>query len=462
MKTGPLSLICALLACVSACDKLPGQKASQEAAAGRGMPDFGGVEIVEVEAEGVGPTRNAAILDALNLAVQKTNGTPIAGVTENDNGSLAISNDSKEFGVTLSNVASITRGAVKGFEILSEGQHGKAWEVTVKAKVAKFKDTAASAMPKVAIAPVRSSSQTFQIGEETLSTRDASNGVRQAVSASIGRSNRFFVIDRTFDDTLEAEVANTVSGNTDPTELAKLGHRLTADILILPEIRRLEYRKSSRTLRFSGRELRSYAGGAQITFNVLNVSTGQLILTKTYTSQFPETPPTVLGTQNVRTDTVVTLLTSLAEQFTREFVARNFPVSIVKMDGGSVTLSQGEGTLQVGETYDVVSLGEEIKDPQTGQSLGRSETPAGVVTITRTAEKYAIGSFRGAFEPASFTPGVLELREASSNGSPPRLPASIPVPANEKKTTSTKPETHQNAARAKQKAEDDFDKGFGF
>ena len=154
-----LAIIIWATASLAACDRLPGRSA-EPAASPRGMPDFGGVEVVEVTADGVGPTRNAAILDALNLVVRKTTGTPIEGLSVNLNGSFVINGQAGDAGLTLDAVAAMTRGAVRSFEIVEEREKREpawrsmfgreevkrepsSWRVTVKAKVAKFKDTAA-------------------------------------------------------------------------------------------------------------------------------------------------------------------------------------------------------------------------------------------------------------------------------------------------------------------------------
>ncbi len=81
------------------------------------------------------------------------------------------------------------------------------------------------------------------------------------------------------------------------------------------------------------------------------------------------------------------------------------------MNGTSVVLSQGQDFLQVGAVYNVVSLGEDIVDPQTGQSLGREEMPIGTVTITKTSEKMSTGQFRGNYDARQFKPGIIELAD---------------------------------------------------
>jgi len=407
----PIAMVMLVALTLSGCDKLGGKK--DENGFSKSMPDFGGVKVVEVVAVGVGPTRNAAILDALNLAVQQTNGTPIVGISVNSTGNLSVPNYDGDFGLTNTTVVSATQGAVQGFEILSEKENAEAgaWRLKLKVKVNKYSASAATNLPKIAIASPRTRETTYVIGDETLSADEASQSIGTAINESLSKSNRFFVINRAFDSDIAEELSRITDPSTNSGELAKLGQRLTADILVLPEINRLSYKKSTRVLRNSGRELNSYSGDMEITFNVINVPTGQLIMTEHFKVTFPNTPPSVYGKQQVGLENVQASLATLTGQFTQKFILKNFPVSVIKMTGTSVVLSQGQDILQVGAIYNAVSLGEDITDPQTGQSLGREETQVGTVTITKTSEKMSMGQFSGNFDPRQFKPGIIELAD---------------------------------------------------
>ncbi|MEY4255126.1 MAG: hypothetical protein RLZZ141_353 [Pseudomonadota bacterium] len=424
----PIAMVMLIALTLSGCDKLGGKK--DENAFSKSMPDFGGVKVVEVVAEGVGPTRNAAILDALNLAVQQTNGTPIVGISVNSTGNLAVPGYDGDFGLTNNTVVSATQGAVQGYEILSEKENAEAgaWRLKLKVKVNKYSASAATNLPKIAIASPRTRAASYVIGDETLSADEASQSIGTAINESLSKSNRFFVINRAFDSDIAEELSRITDPSTNSGELAKLGQRLTADILVLPEINRLSYKKSTRVLRNSGRELNAYSGDMEITFNVINVPTGQLIMTERFKVTFPNTPPSVYGKQQVGLENVQASLATLTGQFTQKFILKNFPVSVIKMNGTSVVLSQGQDFLQVGAIYNAISLGEDIVDPQTGQSLGREEMPIGTVTITKTSEKMSMGQFRGTYDVSQFKPGIIELAERIDT---PAVagPAATPEPA---------------------------------
>jgi hypothetical protein len=64
-----------------------------------------------------------------------------------------------------------------------------------------------------------------------------------------------------------------------------------------------------------------------------------------------------------------------------------FPVAVVARDGMNVVLSQGGQSVKAGARYAVVSMGKEIIDPQTQQSLGRMESPCCEVFVVRRQRK---------------------------------------------------------------------------
>jgi hypothetical protein len=82
---------------------------------------------------------------------------------------------------------------------------------------------------------------------------------------------------------------------------------------------------------------------------------------------------------------------SIAKAAVTSIVAKTFPITIIERDGDSVILSQGGQSVKAGSHYSVIALGKEMKDPQTGESLGRSSSPCCEVTIDRVAERLSYG-----------------------------------------------------------------------
>ena len=437
-----------LVLSLSGCDKIS-QFFSGEKAFHKEGPDFGSVKVVEVEAKGAGPTRSAAIADAVSSALMQTNGATLAQMPDKD--------------LNPQNILSLSGGAIQGFEVLSERQDPTThqWLVALKVKVNKYEGPASGNLPKVALAPPILHQGSYVIGDQVLSGANAASTIQGIIANALRKSNRFAILDRNFDADINNEIAHINASSSSPADFAKLGQRLSADILIIPEINTLNYAKSTRLLRFSGRELNSYAGGVDISFHVVNVVTGQLILTEHFSATFPSTPPSVYGSQQVGISNVNAYLAQVSDQFTNKFIIKNFPISVTNLNGKSVVLSQGEAMLKVGQTYSAVMLGDEIKDPQTGQSLGRLETPVGTVTIVKTAEKMSFGQLSGTIDPAKFQPGIVELRDLvqSGNNAAQPAPAAAAAPTPAQAAPASAPAAGRKPA-TRRRSSDEFDAPF--
>ena len=422
LALGLFAAALSLAACNKASDGASTAKGSENAADPNtaDMPDFGGVEVVAVKVDGVGPSRNAAIFDGLNLAVRQVNGVPLAGVSINSQGSLDYGQEGpNEFGITNETVLSVTRGSVKGFSILSEKQGEKTkddprtpgWRLSLNVEVNKYKPSAAAKMTKIMVLAPRMTSSSFAIGDQTLNADEVGTALRDQIGQVIGKSGRFAVIDRQFDDDINQELAQIAPGTTANQEIAKLGQRLTVDLLVIPEVKRLSYVKSGRTLRYSGRELRSYSGGIEMTFHVVNVATGLKLMSETYRVELPSTPPSVYGSQAVGLGNIRSYIADLSNQFSKKLITDAFPVIVVKLSGKSMVLSQGRSMLDEGASYELVRMGEKITDPQTGSVIGRMEEPAGTVQITKAMDRMSFGLLLdGALDQQTFRPGQYELR----------------------------------------------------
>jgi hypothetical protein len=200
---------------------------------------------------------------------------------------------------------------------------------------------------------------------------------------------------------------------------------LATDLILIPTIDRFEYRRSERKLRLADRTLVAYAGGGTISLKLINAVTGQVVMSQTFQAGLPSTAPTTLGTFVDGGKLANTMMDSLGNDMARALLLHTFPVAVIKLSGNDVVFNQGGQAVSVGTRYQAVTLGEELKDPQTGQSLGPMESPCCVIEVTRMGPSVAYGHIVGAgFNLPNFHPGMIELREtlkdAPTTAPPPR------------------------------------------
>lgn len=416
----------ALALCLTSCSK-PKETSKEKNDPVRSAPDFGGVKDVYVEAEGHGTTEAEAIDNAILNAAKQVNGAQVDSLSANLKVSGALVVNAKRIDYAsqdfLSLVTTQTGGIVSEFKIITPAKDGlvlpiigdpaSRWSVKIGAKIAKFSAPADAKKPRILVATPRSSSSQYELGNGSRSAKDVGNAIREQINASLLASNRYSVLDNSVLDALDAESERLASGTVNAADTARLGQRLAADLLIIPTIERMEYRRHAQQLRMIDKALVSYSGGMTLSFKVVNASTGQVILTDRLSGAFPTTEATTLGAHVDGLGTSARTLSGMTQSFVAHLMQKTFPIAVIRMTGADVILSQGASMVRPGTRYRAILLGEAMTDPQTGQGLGRTESDFGSVVITKADANMSYGRLE--FAPrlsVPFRPGLIELREA--------------------------------------------------
>ena len=460
-----------LLALVAGCGDSTPAGATGEAEAQppfREAPDFGGVREVEVEATGVAGTPEEATLRALDSAISQVNGRRVSSASAASRGALRIDvNGLRSLDVQSSAyadlVVSSSDGAVTGFEVVSSEQISKLqaereykgsyaaggwvadawgeagayaegsyegkekvydnyWKVAVKAKVAKYEAPADDGRPKLLVVSPRQAAASYPVGDASVAADEVGQAVKRRISQALSQADRFVMLDRELAPELQREVEFINSGNARVADVARIGQQLATDLILVPTIERFEYRRHVRKLRMSDRELVSYSGGGAVGLDVINATTGEVVLSRRFEHTLPPTEASTMPRVIDGASMAGQMMDALSAQMSQAVLSSIFPISIVALQGDVAVLSQGGQAVKVGDKYTVVRMGEPLTDPQTGRSLGRLESPCCTLTVERVSAQTAYGRIEGDVPDASaFQPGMLELREA--------LPAVAAAPA---------------------------------
>jgi curli biogenesis system outer membrane secretion channel CsgG len=475
----------------------------------RAKPDFGGVIAEHIEVSANGPTLNAAVDNAIQLAIEQVNGKVLAGgsLSTEVSGALAAGGNqvdvrSSEFAQWL---ASRTSGAVTHFRILSQAQVSKPlssdkeslkatkgeswdkgsfdasesadlsasgsyqasataqadnvgraqasagaeeklsasreaktsgewdhhdgaqsidyqkkhteytheWQVKIAADVAKYREAEGAKLTRVVVAVPRAAQQTFQVGDAVIPAAEVASRIRQYLMDALTQTHRFTVLDRDANQEIDQELDLVRSGNASPADTARLGNQLATDLIVIPTIERFEYRRHERTLRLSDRTLVSYSGGGALSFRVVNAVTGQVVMSQSFQYDLPATAPTTLGASADGSALAAMMMDALDSDIVHATLQNTFPPSVIQRQGSNVVINQGGDTLAIGVTYQAVSLGKELVDPQSGQRLGPTESPCCTIQIDRITPTMSYGHILEANVnlPDPFVPGSVELRE---------------------------------------------------
>lgn len=396
-------------------------------------PDVGQVEQVTTSATGSGISPGAALNDALKLAIMQVNGTAVQAnsssfnqfeqVTATLDVESTVGSGSANMKATMQGQAfaeqiiTQSKGVVSSFKVIdvsSPFSKGGLYKVEIEARIAKFKAPADSGKIKIVVAPLRSEQASFNIGGRAIPAQEVLAPIRQQIIDALSQTGRFTVLDRQFEGELQDELNMITSGKTPNTDLAKLGQALSADLVWVGVINEFAYQRNARKLQTSDRELVSYAGAWSVSQRMINLATRQILQSTTLRGEPPAIAATTLGSSFNESQTLKGMEAAIVKQATEAILLRTFPISIVERDGDNVVLSQGGSAVVEQGRYRVYQQGKEIKDPQTGQSLGNMEKLCCEVRIERVTPNLSYGVLENVkVKLDGVAPGVLQVREAA-------------------------------------------------
>jgi len=379
------------------------------------------VVLVEVEASAWGETKRAATLAALGEAIALVNGRMVEATNAMQRVSTSTGSNSgrsHEWRQELqSEVSDALRGVVDSYSILSEIPEGAGWEVKVRANVAKLVKGTSQRKP-LAIIPFTAGRGGVNVFGDAWDANDAARLLTQALVDKVTSTRRFSVIDREFVAVTQQEASLRVDNPLTPmTTLMELANRLVAEYMIVGQLESLSVQNSSTYVETIKREITQTTATVTIAFRVLDVGSDQVKYagTDVFTFRDAEVPstggPVAVGTR---------VLDLAADRIVEAMIDSIYPLLIVSINGDVATINQGGDTVKVGSAYEVYLYGEKMIDPYSRESLGRSETLVGVLTVERVNPKSALGRLSATNEDlsANFKPKSLVLRMKSRADTP--------------------------------------------
>ena len=459
-----MGLTALLLAALAACDQKPATTTAQAPVAAPAAsaapaapapltpatatippPDVGKLETVKVTADGYGSSASDAVAEAMRMAILQVNGAAVDMATVNAKLGIDVTTNQTAQSMRAEGFADAVRtrsgGVVQNFRIVNMDEpllpKGK-FKASIEAGIAKFVVPAELKKLKLVVAPLRFDRATIPMGDRNVPADEVGAELRQRILDALVNTGRFAVLDREFSPEIQQELDMIANGEAPKAEIAKLSQAVTADVIWTGRINGLAYNRHARQLRSSDRQLVSYSGGWSVSQKLVNVATRQVVTAETLRGEAPSTAPTTLGT-GVNSGKVLGGMTDdLVNQVVASILSRTFPITVVALEGTNVVLSQGGQALRPGARYAMVVMGTEMKDPQTGQSLGRVESPCCQLVIDRVTPNLSYGHIEGATGSLdNLLPGAVQVREqlkggriavASNDAAVPAAGPAVPMP----------------------------------
>ena len=177
---------------------------------------------------------------------------------------------------------------------------------------------------------------------------------------SLVQTRRFAMLDRSYAEQTRAELNQYLSGEFNPAEVARIGQKAGTDYIVTGEVMKYQVQDKSVRNPLTGERIARSSLDSEISLRVIDVATSQVKFAKTYGSP---------------------------QQASVDIINAIYPLMAVAVSPMSITIGQGGDALKVGQKFDVFALGRELKDPYTGESLGKQEVLVGQVQIASTQFK---------------------------------------------------------------------------
>jgi curli biogenesis system outer membrane secretion channel CsgG len=433
------------------------------------VPDVGKLTNVKVTAEGFGASASEAVSEAMKMAILQVNGAAIQTASMTAKYGLDVTLGKDSASLRANEFAEVVKqrsgGVIQNFKVLDLQEPsvlaGKRYKASIEAEIAKFNASAEMQKIKVVVGPIRFESASLPMGDRSLPSAEVGITLRQRISDALVQTGRFAILDRELSPEIERELDMIATGQAPSAELAKMSQAASADLVWSARVSNLSYNRHARQLKTSDRELVSYSGGWAISQKLVNVATRQVTASDSLRGQAPSLEPTTLGSGVDSAKVLEGMSNELVSQVVASILRRTFPVTVVSLDGTNVVLSQGGQAIREGARYAMVTMGNEMKDPQTGQSLGRGESPCCELVVERVTPNLSYGRLENVRSNLEqLAPGGLQLRQELPAGAkntavaspspvapaPAIADAAVPVPA--KQGNVVKPRTSGAAAPA--------------
>ena len=342
---------------------------------------FSQIETVSVNSKGYGDGPESALNSALTQAIGQVNGRSIDSdtlltttektSTKNDESDYLSSRDFKE------SIKSKTKGVVESYSIISNAKDDSGlWVAEITAQIARFKTSKSANRKRIAVIDLIGRQGCCLTAEGELNPDVAAYEVSSAISNFLVQSRKFTVLDRSFQGFAEAE-RNTLktSENMPVKELAKLGQELFADMILVGNLNSIRLKKAQRKMSTSDRVLEYLAGNIATNIRIIDTATGQI----KFSSSLRMNPKDL--DLNLGSD-IFTISKKVGERVGFTVLNAIYPIQVTGVTEKIVVdLNTGGDVVSVGQVFDLMLLGEKIKDAYTKESLGKRETKIGTCLL---------------------------------------------------------------------------------
>lgn len=245
---------------------------------------------------------------------------------------------------------------------------------------------ALAAKPTIAVLQFDVDKRALIFGENYVTStvvEDKTNFLTGDLVTQLVKSRRFDVVERSRVDDLMKEQEFSESGYISPETAVQIGKMIGADYFVMGKIEHLQAGLENKAVPYgNGKTQQEGVGEMIVNMRVVDSRGGKIVAAEKFNIKFTE--------KKVKSPGI--FVENLREQASREIVStvveRVFPLKVVSVANGVAVINRGAAaSFKVGTPLAVYELGNEIRDPDTEESLGFEETKVGELKVTEVLDK---------------------------------------------------------------------------
>lgn len=232
-------------------------------------------------------------------------------------------------------------------------------------------------------------------GDTTLVPRVVETEFSSEIMEFLVKSRKFNVLERDHVRKIIDESKLAESEYADPKEIMRIGKLLTADFLVIGYIDRLEFIRKETMIQITGERSVNWIGTFKIHFRVVDAKTGKIVFAQELKEKIDTRDVKRYMSYDDRKDLTLSdykdmLFKSVSDLAGNLILEGIYPVKVISVNNGEVLLNRGSGAgIREGFRYGVYNVGNDVKDPDTGESLGAEEMIVGKIEVISVGPKYS-------------------------------------------------------------------------
>ncbi len=341
------------------------------------------ITYVDTQAAGYGETEQASLKDALINCIAQVTGQVMNAKEQVESAFKTVNGKTDSSESFQSQISVMTKGVIASYEIKSVTEQKSEIKTVVAAKIAKFNAGANSNRLRIVVTPFTISENACNITTKTYSNEEITNISTQSIVNKLVATRKFMVLDRENTKAILGEKAIIMSGDCPLVEMCKMGQVLSADYIVVGVVNSITSTSQKVNLAMSGLSAEHKNYGASLTLRFIDVATKQI--------KFSDVIDTRVNVGTSSESELVSIFNQLSDLSIKKIMNHIYPLRVVAVNDGEVVLNQGGDSIKEGDFYEVFELGETIKDPYTGESLGQKETKCATIEIIRVKGKSSDG-----------------------------------------------------------------------